>query len=325
MKDESRRYTTLTVFHPIHWVSDLQEAGAWLERIFGRPTVSLTELMGDEPHRDGYTIDYAIFCFIQDVFFESMDPARLTLGGRESIPSRRMPPPSVPRLTHFGWYVEGAEELFAALTEAGLHCQSQLGEPITEPSRAGKTDFVSYYAMPEEVGLAYQLHENPAGKPRAYLFGDPRLEPGWTVPPVSAEDPLGVERCSHHTVLTTQPDRALRLVVDLLGGKIIHEGENELLQTRSTFVALGDGVFEYAVPSSNSASMASALADAPDDLYYSLAWKVQDLERAQAHLLRQGVRTMMSDDQTIITDPATSLGVPWTFTATLTPGDPRGE
>src|SRR5207247_9776573 len=113
--------------------SDLNAAAAWFERIFARPTVTLTELLGDEPPRAGYSTDYAIFQFIQDVNFESMDPARLTLGGRRSIPSRRIPPPTVPRLTHFGWYVDGATELFTALPEFGRLCPSQLGALVTAP------------------------------------------------------------------------------------------------------------------------------------------------------------------------------------------------
>jgi hypothetical protein len=31
-------------------------------------------------------------------------------------------------------------------------------------------------------------------------------------------------RCSHHTILTNQPDRALRMLVEVLGGQIFHEG-----------------------------------------------------------------------------------------------------
>ena len=37
------------------------------------------------------------------------------------------------------------------------------------------------------------------------------------------------------------------LLVNVLGGHVIHEQENELIGANSTFVALGDSVFECAV------------------------------------------------------------------------------
>ncbi len=76
----------------------------------------------------------------------------------------------------------------------------------------------------------------------------PRIAPGWTLPPVTDDDPLGIERCSHHTVLTGQPERALRLIVDVLGGNIVHEGRDELRGTTVTSVDLAGSILEYAVP-----------------------------------------------------------------------------
>jgi hypothetical protein len=35
------------------------------------------------------------------------------------------------------------------------------------------------------------------------------------------------------------------------------------------------------------------------------------------------VRILMRSSDTLVTDPATSLGIPWGFTSAVIPGDPR--
>ncbi|HEX4245353.1 MAG TPA: VOC family protein, partial [Acidimicrobiales bacterium] len=144
-------------------------------------------------------------------------------------------------------------------------------------------------------------------------------------PPVSDHDPLRIERCSHHTVLTDRPERALRLVVEILGGTIIHEGRNEVMGTTSTYVHLADSILEYAVPDIDTAAHRDWSQDGPDDTYHSVTWKVADLARAERHLEARGVRIRDRSGNAIITEPATSLGIPWGFTSTLTPGDPRSD
>jgi hypothetical protein len=124
-------------------------------------------------------------------------------------------------------------------------------------------------------------------------------------------------------VLTDRRERALRLVVDVLGGTIIHEGRNELMGTTSTFVHLADSVLEYAEPDVDTTAHQDWSRDGPNDTYHSVTWKVDDLGRAERHLEAQGVRIQARSEDTIITDPTTSLGIPWGFTSTLTPGDPR--
>jgi hypothetical protein len=126
-------------------------------------------------------------------------------------------------------------------------------------------------------------------------------------------------------VLTGRPERALNLVVDVLGGDIVHEGRDEVRGTTGTYVSLAGSILEYAVPDLGTAAHADWAKDDPNDTYHSITWKVVDLERAERHLRTRGVRIQMRSDDTIVTDPATSLGVPWGFTSRLTPGDPRSN
>jgi hypothetical protein len=171
------------------------------------------------------------------------------------------------------------------------------------------------FTVPEDAGLSYEFcvyvpHRDPRGYP--------------PVPAVSPTDPLGIECCSHHTVLTKQPERAHELLVDVLGGHIIHEGRNDVLATQSTYIALADGVLEVAQPlDEGSPAMEDWLRSAPLDTYSSLTWKVRDLDRVADHLEKSDVGLRARTDTMIVTDPADSLGIPWGFSTALCPGDPR--
>jgi hypothetical protein len=90
-------------------------------------------------------------------------------------------------------------------------------------------------------------------------------------------------------------------------------------------VSLADSILEYAVPDAGTEADADWVEDEPNDTYHSITWKVADLERAERHLQAQGVRIQLRSDDTLVTDPATSLGIPWGFTSKLTPGDPRSD
>jgi hypothetical protein len=153
---------------------------------------------------------------------------------------------------------------------------------------------------------------------------DPRTDPGWQLPPVRPSDPLAIVRCSHHVVLTANLPRALKLLVNILDGRIVDEAENPILGTASTYVAVADAIFELAVPQrSGSPTQRDWERRAPDDTYYSLVWQVADLDRVRRHLAANRIRILEGDDDTVYTDPRDALGVAWGFTSSARPGDPR--
>jgi catechol 2,3-dioxygenase-like lactoylglutathione lyase family enzyme len=175
-----------------------------------------------------------------------------------------------------------------------------------------------FWTTSGSAGLGYQF------LPPIPFAGDPRVNPDWTLSPVSDEDPLRIERCSHHTILTSEPERALRLFVDALGGTKIHEGRDQAIAAAGTYVHLADAVYEFAVPDEGTPAHAAWSVNAPADTYYALTFKVEDLGRVERHLASQGVRIRSRSDDAIVTDPDTSIGIPWGFVTALTPGDPRG-
>lgn len=315
-EETARDFRATMMYHPSHHVPDLDEAERWFGRVFGCPSTSLASMSRDRPPRPGYPTDYSTFTPIRDVLFDTIDPKRYVLLGVQ-----RYATVDEPHLKAFGWYFEGMPELYRALRRQGIRVTSQLDELAEgdDPPNAAGSPMPLYFSVPEDAGLRYEFF------PAIPFPLDPRVAEGWSLPPVSDDDPLGIERCSHHTVLTSRPERALRLVVDVLGGQVIHEGRDELRGTSGTYVHLADSVLEYAVPDVGTAAHADWVTSDPDDTYHAISWKVADLERAERHLETQGVRIQMRSDDTIVTEPATSLGIPWGFTSRLTPGDPRAN
>jgi catechol 2,3-dioxygenase-like lactoylglutathione lyase family enzyme len=305
------------MYHPSHRVPDLAVAEEFFTSVFARPVVPLAAHFGGREAPAGYPTDYSIFTLLADVWFDCIDPDRYVIGGHQCYPSV-----AEPHLNGFGWGVEGIADLYRELVRRGIRCTDQLDRPWTgdDPPTAAFSSTPLFWTLVDDTGLRYELYPITAmGRP------DPRSDPGWALGDPDPADPLGLRRCSHHTVLTERPERALALVVDVLGGTVVHEGENEALGARSTYVFLGDGILEYASAlRPGTQAHADWAARAPLDTYHTLTFLVDDLDRVAGHLAACGVGIRRRDDVRIEVDPADALGVPWTFTTVSVPGDPRG-
>ncbi|MFK0109405.1 VOC family protein [Streptomyces sp. NPDC091217] len=312
MTDHSFRVAMM--YHPSHHVTDLRDAERWFERVFGRPSTPLASMMKDAPPQPGRRTDYSTFTPISDVLFDTIDPKLYILDHVQ-----RYPTVDRPHLKGFGWYVDGIADLYRELRAHGFRIVSQYDEIAEGDAPPASGPMPLFFTVAEDAGLRYEF------VPRMPFPLDPRVASDWVLPAVSDDDPLGIERCSHHTVLTDRPERALRLLTEVLGGTVIHEGRNELLGASSTYVHLADAVYEFAVPGEGTDAYSDWQAAAPRDTYHALTWQVADLDRVERHLKAQGVGIRTRTDRAIIADPETGLGVPWGFVTSLTPGDPRAK
>jgi len=308
---EDPGFRVVRMFHPTIHAPDLAEAERWFARVFGCSSISLASMMKGRPPNPDYPSDYSTFTVVRDVFFDTVDPQRFVLSGIQ-----RYPTVLAPRLKTTGWYVEGTAELVKELRALGIRSMNLLGEiPSGDalPSSPGAGS-VTFFLVPEDTGMRYQvMRDGP-------FPIDPRTAPGWTLPAVAENDPLGIERCSHHTILTSDPRRALALVVDALGGEVVHQGRNDELRANSTFVRIADAVLEYAVPDASTPAHAELGATGPEDCYHAITWRVGDLDRVARHLSAEGVRIRSRSETTIVTAPETSFGIPWGFTTSIEPG-----
>jgi catechol 2,3-dioxygenase-like lactoylglutathione lyase family enzyme len=306
------------MYHPSHRVPDLEAAERFFRHVFGRASIPLALAQSARGGNltEGYPRDYSAFTLIADVWFDCIDPDRYIIDGVQPYPTI-----SEPHLNGFGWGVNGIAPLYREIRRQGIRCTDQLDVVVSddEPPKAKFSESPLFWTLAEDTGLRYEIYPTDSIGP-----SDPRSDPAWTLPVPSTSDPLGIERCSHHTVLTARPERVLTLVVDILGGSIIHEGRNEELGAHSIYVWLGDGILEYAHElEEGTPAIADWSERAPLDTYHTLNWKVRDLGRAADHLERCGVRLRTRTDAVVVTEPSDSLGIPWTFRMNSVPNDPR--
>jgi catechol 2,3-dioxygenase-like lactoylglutathione lyase family enzyme len=313
---EARRNFRLAMMHhPSLHAPDLDGVALWFERVFGCSTASISEVLDQVPHVVScWPRDYLIYTPIRDVFFGTVNPARFV--GADGV--AHYPPVQQPHLVNLGWSVENQTEAYRRLKSCGYKITNSIGEVQEGDEPTGPNDPAPFFTQSDETGLSYHFY--PGGP----FPVDPRSQPDWTLPPVAAGDPLALDRCSHHTILTNQLERALELYRDALGAEIVHEGRNELLAATSAYVHIGDSTLEFAVPDSGTEADEARARNHPKDTYYALTWKTVDLERAERHLESRGVRIRFRSPDLIVTDPETSLGVPWGFSTKLIAGDPRG-
>jgi hypothetical protein len=302
------------MYHPSFHAPGLDEVENWFARVFGCGSTNISEsFKGRET--GSYPTTYSTFTPIADVLMDTIAPTLYVLNGVQQYASVDRP-----HLKTIGWFAEGSAGVYRSLRRAGIEMVDQhgkLAEGEDPPRSAGSGAMPIYFTTPESAGLRHEV------LPDFPFALDHRNAPGWTLPPPSPDDPIGIERGAFHTLLTGNPRRALRTLVDALGGIVFHEDRDEAIGAAATYVFLGDSVLQLAVPDEGTAAYADWTTTAPDDTYHSITWKVADLDRTAGHLKSQGVGIRSRTADTLVTDPETSIGVPWGFTTRLAPGDPR--
>jgi catechol 2,3-dioxygenase-like lactoylglutathione lyase family enzyme len=300
--------------HPHMMVPNLDEAERFFATVFGREKAAnpFSRMKNLAP---GYPTGYATMIPIAEVLMDCVDPARYRVPGEVPpyVPVER------PYLNGMGWGIQGFRAFYSELRVRGIRCVSQtrVAAEGEEPPLGTLGRYPVLFTVPDDTGLEFLFH------PTEWLTQvDPRSDPTWILPPVTDDDPLGIVCCAHHTIVTRDLSRGLRFLVDTLGGEVIHEEPDAELSAQCTYIQLADAIIAYAVPSDSVGRAAQALPDAGQyDRYHSIEWLVVDIDRAARHLELLGVQTTFRDEVRLVTDSATSLGVPWGFTTRRVPGD----
>lgn len=289
-----------SVFHPTVHVPSLDTAEDFFDRVFGRPSTNIGTVMTTPP-APGHSTNYSNYTMIADVLIDSLEPARYFTGGVQ-----RYPDIESGHLDAVGWYVDGAKDLYRAFRSAGVRLVDARENILeTEDWSGGPSPF---YSLAEDAGMRYQFFET-------FPFPlDPRAGSGLAAAAVHDGGPLGIVRTSHHTILTTRADRAIKVAVDVLGGEIIHSGADAVRDVSGPYVRLADAVFHFATPGAGTPAAADHANNNPTDTYHAITWEVADLDTAANHLAANGIGIAARSATSLVTDPATSLGVPWGFT-----------
>ncbi|ALV41872.1 hypothetical protein AU252_12465 [Pseudarthrobacter sulfonivorans] len=299
MTENDQAFRVKSVFHPTMHVPSLDASEDFFTRVFGRPSTNIGTVMTSPP-APGHSTDYSNYTMVADVLIDSLEPKRYFTGGVQ-----RYPDIDTGHLNAVGWYVDGAKDLYQAFRSAGVRLVDARDEALDDEDWSGGP--APFYSLAEDAGMRYQFFET-------FPFPlDPRFDPSWSPSAVHDGGPLGIARTSHHTILTTRPDRALKVAVDVLGGEIIRSGGDSVRGVSGPYVRLADAVFHFATPDAGTPAAADH-AHGTVDAYHAITWEVEDLDRAAKHLTANGVGIAARSATSLVTDPATSLGVPWGFT-----------
>jgi catechol 2,3-dioxygenase-like lactoylglutathione lyase family enzyme len=303
------------MFHPTLAVSDLERAREWFRAVFRCPDVRWEERYDLSLLNPGYPTNYSFFMMVADVLLDALCPSMHATG---DLNEQRRYDPSRQRPIGLGWYTDDATGMAARLGTFGIKCHDQMGQRVIgerKPESAMAPDILICFTEPEGAGLRYEFFQlGERHRPFYSRRGDPRLRPGWSLPQVSPDDPLAIERASHHTILTVRPDRAIRLHVDVLGGSVIAKTWNSAMQSDSTYIRLAGSVFELAVPRGHSPYRAKLTGI--EDVYYGITFKVADLDLARSHLESTGCHPHREADDAIVVEPTHGMGVQWRFVTT---------
>jgi catechol 2,3-dioxygenase-like lactoylglutathione lyase family enzyme len=137
--------------------------------------------------------------------------------------------------------------------------------------------------------------------------------------------PLHIRKTSHLTLATRNLDRARDLYVNVIRGTPLHEGENDLLRTRSVYVAVGrDDVVELAEPLEGDTPIADYV-EANHHGLFAVWLQVEDLAGATGYLASKKIGPCLENASAFLSDPETTHGVHWGVTTAAVPGDTRAD
>jgi len=139
--------------------------------------------------------------------------------------------------------------------------------------------------------------------------------------------PLGILRGARHTFLTADLDRATNLMVAALGGTKVAENTDRSSGAKSILLDLAGVTVEYIQPAAGDARLGALddpayglTGERQRDVYWSVSFLVEDLNKTRAHLELNGIALDINDEDLILTNPRDCLGMRWGFMTRPIPG-----
>jgi catechol 2,3-dioxygenase-like lactoylglutathione lyase family enzyme len=308
------------LFHATHIVASMDEALGVYQRLFARPILHAG--YWDLGHR------WAIFVYVGDVWLEAAIPDSHPSGLRKFVDRFGS------RLHSLAWYVDGIDELVAVLRGDDRRIAEDPDPKVAYSSFAasgsGSRPVPRHGPIPLPPGyrrsypdgwdsrVVYTHFRDTFGmlefcEPSGYHAIPPRTPDPDMLP---VDDPLGIIRASHHTIVVEDGAAASAFWVERLGAQIAGRRTNDLIGSKSTFVRVGNGpgtLLELA----EAQRPGSARADLDAcglPILHSITFSVSDLAGVRDHLASAGVAVEADDDDTLVTDPGSSAGARYGFT-----------
>jgi catechol 2,3-dioxygenase-like lactoylglutathione lyase family enzyme len=305
------------LFHIIHMTDDLAGTQAWYDDVFS-PYPFLETGYAETLRRDASLVvvgDTVVEPLAPH--FEAPDWAEYPLGRFfsrfgphwHSIAMYSDDIPAVWRRAHaFGIRVVGNHGAHTGVIET----EDQLIDP-TAPSHTINMHPKDAFTQVEieSTEIAERLRD-----PR--VVGDPGYDPEWWI----KNHPVKTPGLAYTTITVPDLDRAEQVYVEGLGARTLHKSESQLTGTSDVYVLLGDTVVQLSRPTRDG-TLAAQDFERFGSMHHAAAFKVQDLDATQEYFDSKGIATLDRDDETLVTDPATTKGVIFRWTTWDVPGGPR--
>ncbi|GAA3947178.1 VOC family protein [Microbacterium soli] len=295
------------LFHIIHLTDDLPALEAWYDDVF-----SVRRGFLDHHYMEGERRD-ASLVLLGDSVIEPLAPA-FRVDDWAEYPLGRFYNRFGTHWHSIAWYTDDAGEIWQRLTDAGVRVYIEGGK-LTD-TRPGPDSAIMTHPKDTLTQLEFM---RPNG---VVEENDPRLKPDWDPNWWINNHPIQTPGLAYTTVLTKDLDRAEQVYGELLGGTVLHKGSSELTGTDDVYVQVGDTVVQLSKPNTDG-TIAAADFEKNREIHHAAAFKVLDLDKTKEYLEEKGIKTVARDDQTLISDPATTHGVPFRWTTWDVPGGPR--
>jgi catechol 2,3-dioxygenase-like lactoylglutathione lyase family enzyme len=297
-------------FHLIHMTDDMAALDAWYDDVF-----SVTRWVSRNESPELKRL--ASLVGIGNLCIEPMQPC-FDMDGWEQVPLGRFYKRWGRQWHSIAWYVDdvaGLTELRDRLEDADVQLLGLLGGRLEHDADAPEDRPIFTHPNSTLTQLEFMVPTEHIADPRLHVS----YRPSWW----HDTHPLHIRKQSHFTLATRDLDHARKMYVDVIGGTVLHEGENEVLGTRSVFVAVGrDDVVELAEPL-ESATPVGDYIDANHHGMFAVWLQVDDLAAASRYLASKGVAPRLEDSTAFLSDPATTHGVHWGVTTAGIPNDSR--
>jgi catechol 2,3-dioxygenase-like lactoylglutathione lyase family enzyme len=293
----------LEFFHLIHIVDDEDEVDRFYDELFAPQRFVQKHWLEVEKR-------WASLSMVSDLMLEVIEPSGEE--GDANMPLSKFRRRFGQHFHSLAWYVDvdQVRPLFGRLRDAGIRVARPGGGVFPEGDFDPGT---TIFTHPKDTFGQLEFE----GQADHWLRRDPRFQPGWSVEPWRA-GPLGIERLSHLTTVVKDLARALAFYEGTLDGRVFHREHSSGADRAFVQVGLGTAI-ELAQPTEPGSRLAADLAG-HGELPHSVTLRVRDLNVAERHVEKIGVRVAERAGDTLTLQPADCYGALWSFSESDLPG-----
>jgi hypothetical protein len=294
------------MIHAVHMTDDVRRLNQFYEEVFGGVTYMGVEEPSYLPPEDRW----ASLIMISDLCIETMAP---NMPIDPTKPVGKFYSKFGEHLHSVGYLVGDLAGLGNRLTGKGIYIGKPGGGPIS------KIDSQTAYLFPsprDTGGLMVELCQT-------HMPNDPRELDSWSSMRKFWElsHPLGIKRLLYVTLGVRDLQTAVQVYVDTMQAIPIAEGTDDGGQYKFATIQLGDSLLQVA-ESLDEESLLSRHVTQWGNMIYSITFRVNDLDSAQAWLNCKGIKTSRPRDGLLAADPADTFNAPYFFTTDVLEGDP---